>query len=73
MKHLMSIGTRVGAFGDSAKAVQIQLPLERGNLGVAKVPRQNIRHEAIIVSDRKGVARRQPRDNRGIFLAQHVH
>ena len=73
MKEFVTIRARVGAFGDTPKAVQIQLTLERGQLGVTKVLGENFRDESIRVPDGKGVTRRQPRDNGSILLFEHVH
>mmetsp|Transcript_19395 Transcript_19395/g.54047 ORF Transcript_19395/g.54047 Transcript_19395/m.54047 type:complete len:496 (-) Transcript_19395:220-1707(-) len=73
VKGFVPVGTRVGTLRHAAKSVQIELPLERGQLGVPKVPGQNVRDKEIRIPYHKGVSLWQPAHDVGVFLAEHLH
>lgn len=73
VEPFVAVGAGVGALCDATEAVEVQLPLEGCQLGMPKIPRQNLIHEPFIVPHRKGVPIGKKRHDGRLLLSQHVH
>lgn len=73
VEQLVAVGAGVGALCDPSKPVEIELSLERCELRMPKISRQNIRHKPIRIPNTERIPPRQPRHHGGIFFLKHFH
>ena len=69
MKIIVSIGPGIGAFGDAAKAIQVELTLKGSQFGVTEIPWQDVGDKLVLISDSKGVSLWQPGHDAIVFFA----
>mmetsp|Transcript_86518 Transcript_86518/g.175925 ORF Transcript_86518/g.175925 Transcript_86518/m.175925 type:complete len:310 (+) Transcript_86518:2415-3344(+) len=73
VEGFVPVGTRIGTLCDAAEPIKIQLALERRQLSMAEIPRQDVRHKQIGIPHHKGIALRKPTHDVGVLLSEHLH